>query len=113
LTKICAELDIKISEHKLHISKITKPFTFLKKKIFVAPDGKVVMSLVRKTITHERRKLKKYYNKHINSDMSYKDVECAYLSWRGSARRFANHRAIKNMDKLFNNLFIFNKEIFV
>jgi hypothetical protein len=113
LYKICAELDIKISERKLHISKITKPFIFLKKKIFVAPDGKVVMSLVRKTITHERRKLKKYYNKHINSDMPYKDVECAYLSWRGSARRFANHRAIKNMDELFNNLFIFNKEIFV
>jgi hypothetical protein len=113
LYKICAEMDIQISERKLHISKITKPFVFLKKKIFVAPDGKVVMSLVQKTITHERKKLKKYYNKHLNGEMSYQDINGAYSSWRGTARRFANRKAVSNMDELFNSLFIFNKEIFV
>jgi hypothetical protein len=110
LYRLCGELDISISERKLHVYRMDKPFKFLKKKIFVDERKRIAVSVVRKTIANERRKLKKYYLKLLDFKMLYKDVECAYKSWRGNLAKYRNHTAMKHMDELFNRLFIYNKE---
>jgi hypothetical protein len=112
LFNICEELGIKISEKKLHIQKLTTPFIFLKKKFYVK-NGRVKVKIIRKTISRERRRLKKYQCKFLKGEMPYKDIENAYKSWKGSMRHYSNKYAVSNMNKLFNKLFIFNKEIFI
>ena len=106
LYEICESLGIKINERKIHIHKINKPFVFLKKKIFVDDSGKIVIKIVRKNITRERQKLKKYKNKMIKGSMSYNEIENAYKSWKGGIKKYKSYNIIKNMDNLYNQLFI-------
>ena len=106
LYKICNKHEIQINERKIHVSKISKPFTLLKKKIFVDDNCKIVIKVIRKNITRERQKLKKYKKKMTDGSMSYKEIENAYKSWKGNIRKYNSYHIIKNMDKLFNDLFI-------
>ena len=41
-----------------------------------------------------------------DGSMSYKEIENAYKSWKGNIRKYNSYHIIKNMDKLFNDLFI-------
>ena len=88
LYKMCSKYGIQINERKIHIHKINKPFVFLKKKIFVDDSGKIVIKIVRKNITRERQKLKKYKNKMIEGSMSYNEIENAYKSWKGGIKKY-------------------------
>lgn len=106
LYKMCSKYGIQINERKIHISKLSNPFIFLKKKIFINSNGKISIKIIRKNITRERQKLKKYKKKIIEGSMSYKEIENAYKSWRGSIRKYNSYHILKNMDKLFNELFI-------
>lgn len=37
--------------------------------------------------------------------ITYPEIEGAYRSWRGSLRYYLDYNVMKNMDKLFNELF--------
>lgn len=106
LYKICEKLRIKINDRKIHISKINKPFIFLKKKIFVNDKSKVVMKIIRKNITRARRKLKKYKIKMQQGEMPYIDIYNAYKSWKGNIKKYNSYYLLRNMDKLYYELFI-------
>ncbi len=38
--------------------------------------------------------------------MSYKDIELAYKSWRGNALRYHAYTSVKNLDVLFDQLYV-------
>lgn len=38
--------------------------------------------------------------------MSYKDIENQYTSWKGNLKNYLCYNTMKNMDILFNELFI-------
>lgn len=106
---ICHELGIIINEDKIKINRIDKKFKYLKKYFTLTYSGKVIISLCNESIVRERRRLKKFKNKLDTGTMSYEDIKNSYKSWRGWAIGYNNYNSIKNMDKLFHNLF--NKHI--
>ena len=53
-----------------------------------------------------RRKLKKFRKKLDNGEMSYKDIADGYNSWRGNLKYYSSYHTMKNMDELYNELFI-------
>lgn len=57
------------------------------------------------SITRERRKLKKFRKMLNEGRITYPEIEGAYRSWRGSLRYYLDYNVMKNMDKLFNELF--------
>ena len=69
-------------------------------------NGEVIRRPNRKSITRERKKIKKLKNKLDNGIITFEDVRTSYASWRGSIRDKKCYTTLQNMDKLFNKLFI-------
>ena len=101
----CEEIGIVINPKKTRIVKLTKGFTFLKKRFSYGPNGKIVVRPCRASITRERRKLKKLAKMHEAGAISYDQIERSYMSWRGSMKRLDAHRTVQSMDSLFAELF--------
>ena len=108
INSIAKELGLFINMKKTHIVKLTHEFTFLKIKYNLTSTGKIIKRLSSSTIIRERRKLKKYKNLLDNGKLTYKDIDMAYRSWRGNALKYNSYKSIKKLDKLYNDLFIFN-----
>lgn len=101
----CDELGIVINPKKTRIVKLTKGFTFLKKRFSYGPNGGIVVRPCRESITRERRKLKKLTKMHEAGAISYDQIERSYMSWRGSMKKLDAHRTVQSMDSLFAELF--------
>ena len=96
---------LKVNLKKTHIVKLSHGFTFLKIKYNLLQDGTILKRLSRKTVTIERRRLKKYRAMLNNNILTLNTIVQAYQSWRGTYKKFNSHKTIREMDKLFNSLF--------
>lgn len=106
IEQICDELGLFVNAKKTQIIKLSKGFTFLKIKYSLTDTGKVVQRVSRDSVTRMRRKLKKLRIKLDQGEIGFEDVRCAYNSWRGSVAHYDSYTTLKNMDKLFDELFI-------
>lgn len=106
IEKMCDELGLFINPKKTQIIKLSKGFTFLKIKYILTDTGKVVERINREGITRMRRKLKKLRKKLDAGEITFEDVRCAYASWKGDKKHYNSYTTLKNMDKLFDELFI-------
>ena len=105
ICRICKELGITLNEKKTHIAKIAHGFTYLQARVFLTDSGKVLRKIPHKSVTRERRKLKKFVSLVESGVMTYNDVYTSFQSWRAYARNFSAYRTIINMEKLFDKLF--------
>lgn len=106
IQKIVDELGLELNEKKTRIIKATHVITFLKTRFNLLEDGRVLKRPYRKSITRERRKLKKLKRKLDNGEIEFKDVRASYNSWRGSLKDKKCYKTRESMDNLFNQLFI-------
>lgn len=108
--KICNisdNLGLFINKKKTRILKLNKGFVFLKMKYILTNTGKVIMIPSKDKIVRERRKLKKMRQKFDNNEISYSEIEKHYKSWRGGLEKYNSYYKLKNMDDLYNKLFIY------
>lgn len=101
----CAKLGIVVNEKKTRIVKLTRGFTFLKKRFNYGETGKVIVRPCRSAVTRERRKLKKLAAFVERGEMTRDQALRSYQSWRGSMMRLDARRTVANMDALFTRLF--------
>lgn len=106
ITKICNDYGIFINQKKTQIVKLTKTFTFLKTRYNLTATGKVIKRINKNSVTRERRKLKKFRKMLDEGRITYKEIQEQYNSWRGNLKYYSAYNVTKNMDKLFNELFI-------
>lgn len=106
IEQICKEYGIFINKKKTQIVKMSKPFTFLKVRYMFTDTGKLIKRINKETVKRERRKLKKLRKKLDNGEIDYKDIETSYKSWRGNLKHYSSYHTLKNMDNLYNELFI-------
>lgn len=104
------ELGIVVNEKKTQIVKISRGFTFLKTRHYLTESGKIIKKPCKASITRERRKLKRLKKKELEGLVLFKEVYTQYKSWRGHISHTNAYQTIQNMDKLFDSLFVFNKE---
>lgn len=102
----CAKLGIRLNAKKTHITKLSKGFTFLKSQFFLTCTGRVILKAGRESIVRQRRKLKKFRKFMDKRLMTYGQIYNSYMSWRGYIGHKNAYRTIRNMDRLFNKLFI-------
>lgn len=119
---ITESIGITLSERKTYITKISKGFTFLKKRYILTDSGRIITRHSRKNMTYERRKLRKFKKLLKEGELDYKTIEQQYSSWRGYlkhtpatskhySKKFKNeYKTITQMDKLYNELFIEKKK---
>ena len=104
--EVCNELNITINEKKLNVSKLSKPFIFLKKRIYMTETGKIVMRIGRAAVIRARRRLKKLAKKAYNPEEKFAipNLYQCYKCWSGEAKRFMNYYIIQNYRKLYLSL---------
>ena len=103
---IIDNLGLKINEKKTRIVKATHTITYLKTKFNLLDNGNVLRRPNHKSISRERKKLKKLKKKLDSGEITFEDVRTSYASWRGSLNDKKCYKTLKNMDVLFNKLFI-------
>lgn len=101
-----ADLGIEMNVNKTKICRIDKGFKFLKVKIHLTETGKIIMRPDHASIVRERRKLKKLKEKLDAGEIQYNEILQQYKSWRGYMEQFNSYKTLKNMDELFDDLFI-------
>ena len=103
LEKVCKELDIKLNQKKMTVSKISKTFIFLKKRIRLTETGKIIMRIGRDAVIRTRRRLKKLAQKTIgiNQKFTFTDFYQCYKCWLGIAKRYKNYYITQNYRRLF------------
>ena len=105
IDKICKKLGIFINRKKTQIYRIDKGFTFLKIKYRLTETGHLVRIPVKSGFVRERRKLKSFKRMLDTGEMTFRDIEEQYKSWKGNLLKYDCHRTLRNMDKLFDELF--------
>ena len=106
IREICKELEITLNEKKTQIIKLSHGFTWLKVRFFLTSTGKVVRKIYRKSVTKMRQKLKIFAQMVDEEMIEYKDVYASWQSWKSYANTFNAYHTIRNMAKLYDNLFI-------
>ena len=101
----CAEVGLTLSDRKTQIVKLTRGFTFLKVRTHVTQTGHIVRRIYPRSVTRQRRKLKKLRHLLINGEMLPGDVYNSFQSWDSHAARFDTWRTRQSMRNLFAQLF--------
>lgn len=102
---LCDDLGITINKKKTRIVKLSRGFRFLKKRFYYGPTGKVVVRPSREAITRERRKLKAMRRMLDRGEITLRQINQSYQSWRGGMLRLDAHETVLSMDRLYKELF--------
>ena len=102
---ILTRLGLIINEKKTRLFKLSKHFKHLQVDYQLANTGKVYRRISSKSMTRERRKLKKYKKKLEEGTMPYEDIENAFKSWLGGHWKLMTRRQIGNMADLYFQLY--------
>ncbi len=105
LKEICKACKISLNEKKTRIIKLSHGFTYLKCRWYLTSTGKVVRKIYKRSIMKMRQKLKKFAVFIQTGKMTEEDVHVAFQSWRAYARHFDAWHTIRNMEKLYTQLF--------
>lgn len=102
-----AEQGLKVNLKKTKIVKLDSPeFKFLKNRMKLDENGKVVILPAKESVVRMRRKLKKLKVMYDEGDISFDQVNSAYQSWRGYMGRKNAYKIITDMDKVFKEEFV-------
>lgn len=99
-----ADLGLQLSKKKTHIAPITQPLHFLGFSFRLTETGKVVMRVLPKKVTRERRRLKKLIRRAKAGLMTRKDVDECFKSWVAHASKGDCYKLIQSMTEYYNNL---------
>ena len=103
--EIADSLGIVINKKKTQIVSLKAGFKFLQMRYRLTDSGKVLVVPVRKSITRERRRLRKFYNLYHQKMITIEQVHEQYNSWRGNIVKYDCYRSVRNTDLLLNYLF--------
>ena len=103
--KEASELGIFINYKKTRICRLSDKYTFLQVKYFMTDTGKVVKRINPKSLRRERHKIKAYKNILDKGEIEYADIEQAVKSWMGAFSYLMSKKQIRNMKRLYAELF--------
>lgn len=101
----CSQLGIVLNTKKTRIVKLSRGFTFLKKKFSYTETGRILVRPCRASVTRQRRKLKKLAAMYRKGEITLEQAERSYQSWRGSILRLDAYKTVQSMDALYRELF--------
>lgn len=113
---LCSSLGITINERKTRVVKLTRGFTFLKKRFRFTESGKIVVTPIPKSLARERRKLRTHARMVAEGSMTLEQAYVSYMSFRGSLERKRGdgrprfrmdvHWIVRDFDRLFAELVV-------
>lgn len=104
LNRCFAAHKIIASPNKTRIVDLKHGFCFLKTRFFITESGKILRKPCRKSVTAERRKLKKQGKLVDAGEMSEADVLNSFVSWAGSMKRRNAAKTVYSMKQLLKRI---------
>lgn len=105
ITEIAGELGIFINHKKTHIMKLSHTFTWLKLRYRLTASGHLIKKINPKTVTRERRKLKKYRHLVDNGTLTAEQVGNFFKAWLANYDKLLSYRSRNNLLALYKELF--------
>lgn len=113
---LCSSLGITVNERKTRVVKLTRGFTFLKKRFRFTESGRIVVTPIPKSLARERRKLRTHARMVAEGSMTLEQAYVSYMSFRGSLERKRGdgrprfrmdvHWIVRDFDRLFAELVV-------
>ena len=113
---LCSSLGITVNERKTRVVKLTRGFTFLKKRFRFTESGRIVVTPIPKSLARERRKLRTHARMVAEGSMTLEQAYVSYMSFRGSLERKRGdgrprfrmdvHWIVRDFDRLFVELVV-------
>ena len=103
--KEASELGLFINDRKTRIVKLSDTFVYLQRKYFLTDTGRVVKRITPKSVTRERRRIKSYKRLLDKGEMTCGAIEQAVRSWMGTHTKVMSKIQIRNMKRLYKELF--------
>lgn len=103
--RISARLGLFINMDKTQIINLSQGFVFLKIHYKLEPTGKVLKIPSKSKINRERQKLPKFAKMIEEGKLTYKEVNDAYKSWRGTMTHYDCHNALIRTDEFYFKVF--------
>lgn len=113
---LCSLLGITVNERKTRVVKLTRGFTFLKKRFRFTESGRIVVTPIPKSLARERRKLRTHARMVAEGSMTLEQAYVSYMSFRGSLERKRGdgrprfrmdvHWTVRDFDRLFAELVV-------
>ena len=101
IKRMSLEQGLTLNEKVTHIARFdTDSFEYLKKRVFITEDGRIVMRLTPKNITQRRRAIKKHIAMTEKGLMTEDSRQQSFTSWKGYAEKYDSHNTILNMSGL-------------
>ncbi len=104
--KLYSDIGIELNPRKTQIVKLTHGFVWLQDRLYLSKSGRVIDKPGRSSVVRNRRKLKKLYRKLCNREIGYEEVRRFYASHTGYLSLKDAYYTKRNMDRLYNDLFI-------
>lgn len=104
LKQMSDELGISLNEKKTHIRKLSHPFEFLKARIRLYQNGRIVVKPNRKNVTRNRRKLKLLFEKKRRGEVDTESVDMVFRTSFGNLKNFDAYHTRQNYLNLYNSL---------
>lgn len=99
------QLGIFLNEKKTQIVKLSRTFTFLQNKYYLAENGHVVIRINSKSITRMRRKLKKLKSKVEAGKLELSKIEELFKSWIAARIEIMSKIQLNHIVDLYQNLY--------
>lgn len=102
IKKVACGLGIQINDKKTLIHNLrTDDFVFLKKRIHIADNGKIVMRLSRENFREEKKRILYLRKEYDAGRMPLSSIKQSYNSWRGYAKKYDTYHTVGKMDRFF------------
>lgn len=103
---LCKKYKIVLNEKKTRIVRLRQGVPFLHCKYRYAATGRILKNGGRESAKRMKRKLKYFARQRAAGKMTISYIRDVYQSWRGFMRQFDNREILRNVDALYNLLFL-------
>lgn len=110
VVKKAESLCLTISPSKTRIIPLTKPFRYCKAKYTLTETGKVVTNGNREGVKRARRKIKTFYLKIQNGEMTYEDLWTSVNGMLAYFESYNDHGRVLRLRRLFYSIYGFSAE---
>jgi hypothetical protein len=104
ITEKLTEIGLQVNKKKTQIFPLTQRIKFLGFSYELKDTGKIIMRVLPKKISHERRKLKKLVERANAGIMTREDVDKCFASWKAHAMQGNTYNLVQRMEAYYQSL---------
>ena len=103
-------LQLTVNKSKSRIVPLTKRFRYCKAKYMLTETGRVITGGNRDSVKRARRKIKAFYGKIKNGEMTYEDLWTSVNGILAYFESYNDHKKVLRLRRLFHAIFGFSPE---